>query len=173
MEIGEAAGRWDVTTDAGLADFYDAAFDPAYRCAIRLTAGARGPAEDLVQEAFAVLLAAIDRGDVDSAGIGLIVTTIRHRFLNAQRGADRERRRLRLVASPSGTHEDPHDVADGRGVDLSSLSERERAALIFRYVDDLPVGEVAELLDVSTRAAESLLQRAKRKARRSSTEEGR
>ena len=48
---------------------------------------------------------------------------------------------------------------------LDGLSDRERAALIFRYVDDLPVADVAELLGVRVRAAESLLQRAKRNAR--------
>jgi RNA polymerase sigma factor (sigma-70 family) len=48
---------------------------------------------------------------------------------------------------------------------LDGLTDRERAAIILRYVDDLSVAEVADLMGDSLRATESLLQRAKRKVR--------
>lgn len=159
----EGSRTWDVSTDEGLADFYDASFDEVYRCAIRLTRGERAAAEDLVHDAYAVLVAAVERCDVDDVGIGLMVTTIRRRFLNTRRSADRERRRIELFQRTESVSVDAWSAS---GVDLSALSRRERAALIFRYVDNLPVAEVAELLDSSVRATESLLQRAKRKARR-------
>lgn len=154
--------EWDLTTEEGLAAFYDASFDAAYRCAVRLTGGRRAEAEDVVHDAYATVLSSIDRGTLVHAGVGLMVTAVRRRFLNSRRGAERERRRLRLAYSPGVVIDPPVDEG---GVDLSGLSDRERAALVFRYVDDLPVGEVAGLLGSSVRATESLLQRAKRKAR--------
>jgi RNA polymerase sigma-70 factor (ECF subfamily) len=48
---------------------------------------------------------------------------------------------------------------------LERLPPRTRAALVLRYVDDLPVGAVAAALGVSTRAAESLLARGRRQLR--------
>jgi len=48
---------------------------------------------------------------------------------------------------------------------LDGLSGRERTALILRYVEDLRVADIADLMGSSTRATESLLQRAKRKVR--------
>jgi RNA polymerase sigma-70 factor (ECF subfamily) len=44
---------------------------------------------------------------------------------------------------------------------LQSLPTRQRAALTLRYLDECSVAEVADTLDVSYRAAESLLSRAK------------
>lgn len=150
---------WDVTTEAGLLACYDAAFPAVYRYASRL-AGARPAAEDLTQDAFLRLTRAARRGDVDAVGVGWLITTTRRIFLDGVRSADREERRLRLVANEpvSGPPSVP-------AISLAALSDRERAALVFRYVDDLPVAEVADLLGSSVRATESLLQRAKRRAR--------
>lgn len=155
--------RWDVTTEEGFLAYYDATFADAYRCAARLTAGDRSRAEDLVHDAFVTLLRAAQRGDIVDAGPGLVVTRVRHRFVDVLRSRDREDRRLRLVASAPA--DDDHASTMGTLAMLEELSDRERAALVFRYVDDLPVAEVAELLGTTIRATESLLQRAKRKAR--------
>lgn len=55
---------------------------------------------------------------------------------------------------------EPDCDAIGTGEALRALGELpadQRAALVFRYVDDLPVREVAALLDRSVAATESLL----------------
>jgi RNA polymerase sigma-70 factor (ECF subfamily) len=44
---------------------------------------------------------------------------------------------------------------------LGSLSTNHRLALILRYVDDLPVAEVAKEIGKSVRATESILTRAR------------
>ena len=49
---------------------------------------------------------------------------------------------------------------------LAQLPAAQRAALVFRYVDDLSTAEVAELLDRSVAATESLLARARRELAR-------
>ena len=48
---------------------------------------------------------------------------------------------------------------------LASLPERERTALVLRFVDDLGVSQVARKMGLSTHAAESLLARATRRLR--------
>lgn len=45
---------------------------------------------------------------------------------------------------------------------LDSLSARQRAVLMLRYVDDYSVSEVAEAMNLSYQATESLLARARR-----------
>lgn len=161
-DMNKTEGQWTLTDERELLDYYDASFAAAYRCAARLTHGNAAAAEDLVQDAYARLVRAVRSGELQQVTIGWVIATIRHRFIDGLRSEQRESRRIRLVAV------DP--VIDDRTSSntasiLDRLSERERAALIFRYVDDLPVGEVADLLGVSVRATESLLQRAKRKAR--------
>ncbi len=154
--------RWPITNEAELLGFYDHAFTPAYRYAARLTRGEAAPAEDLVQDAFARLVSAARTGDIDEVGVGWLITTIRRCFIDRLRSDEREVRRLRVVAKPAATTDVRPSGAEAL---LAGLSDRERAALIFRYVDDLPVADVAELLGSSVRATESVLQRAKRKAR--------
>lgn len=153
-----------MTSEDELLAFYDHAFAPAYRYAARLSRGDRAAAEDLTQDAFVRAVRAVRTGEVSELGVGWIITAIRRRFIDQLRSREREERRLRLVSAPPA----PIDPAASHAeLLLAGLSERERAALIFRYVDDLPVAEVADLLGSSVRAAESLLQRAKRNARRS------
>jgi RNA polymerase sigma factor (sigma-70 family) len=44
---------------------------------------------------------------------------------------------------------------------INTLPENQRTALILRYLDDLPPPEIAEVMGLSLKAVESLLQRAK------------
>ncbi|MDT9151321.1 sigma-70 region 4 domain-containing protein, partial [Escherichia coli] len=57
---------------------------------------------------------------------------------------------------PLGDHSSPEAL-----LALRALKPQHRVALLLRYVDDLPVAEVARLLGKSVRATESLLVRAR------------
>ena len=155
--------QWDVTSKDGFVDCYDATFADAYRYAMRLVGGDRTHAEDLVQDTYLSLLQTALAGGVESVGTGWVITRVRHRFLDLLRSSSRENRRLRQVATAPM---EPETTFASTSV-LGMLSDRERTALLLRYIDDLPVADVAELLGISLHAAESLLQRAKRKARES------
>ena len=153
----------DVSSEVGLLSFYDVAFDDVYRIAARLTWGDRSAAEDLVQDAFVRLVRSVRSGAVTTVGIGWMITTVRRLHIDGLRATDSEERRLRVVAAPlsqpaSTSSNDMESMLDG-------LNDRERTAIILRYVDDLSVAEVADLMGDSLRATESLLQRAKRKVR--------
>lgn len=159
--------QFDVTTPQGFMAFYDIAFPEVYRSAARLTGGDRQAAEDLVQDAFVRLVRSARAGDVSAVGVGWLVTAMRRLHLDRVRSGERERRRLRLVAESANGVASPSD--DDVDVDtlLDGLSERERCALVLRYVEGLAVPEIADLMDSTVHATESLLQRAKRKARAS------
>ena len=150
--------EWAVGTEEGLLACYDATFDEVYRHAARLTRSSLA-AEDLTQEVFVRLVRAARSGSVATVGVGWLITTLRHLFIDQTRAATTEHARLVLVGSNPSADAAVEDYRPW----LVGLSDRERAALVLRYVDDLPVGEVAALLGASLRATESLLQRAKRR----------
>lgn len=155
---------WSIGELDDFVEMYDATVDAAYRYARRL-AGSQDKAEDLVQQVYMELLHAARDGKVDRVGTGRIIVAIRSRFLNSLRSQDRERRRLQLVVDhPSASHEPTRDDASDM-LRHADLTDRERAALTLRYVDDLPVNEVARALNTSVRATESLLARARHRLR--------
>lgn len=160
MEVAEKLH--DVTTREGLMAFYESAFSEVYRSAARLTRGDGPAAEDLVQEAFVRLTRSARAGDVDKVGVGWMVTTVRRLHIDRLRSDEREARRVWLVSAAVVEARSTEPLAMS-GV-LDALSPRERAAVVLRYIEDLPVADVAELMDTTVRATESLLQRAKRKA---------
>jgi RNA polymerase sigma-70 factor (ECF subfamily) len=151
---------WDVATLAGFTTFYDAAFDEVYRYLGRLCGSQRSLAEDLTQDTFLSLLGAARSRSEATMTVGYAITSARRKYLDHLRGAQREERRLRLVAA---TDDSPR--ATTSPAMLADLPERERAALVLRYVDDLPVKDVAQTLNLSVHATESLLARARTRLR--------
>ncbi len=151
--------RWVIDDEVSLIACYDATVLEVYRYASRLASNDRGLADDLVQDTYLRLVRAARGGDITEIGIGWLITTVRNRFCDGIRSAQREERRVRLAHRPDEATEP--QVA----TDLSDLPQRERTALLLRYVDDLSVAEVAELMGTTVHATESLLARARRRVR--------
>ncbi len=145
-----------------------------YRYLVRLTGGDRAMAEDLVQETCLALVRAVQ--DDPSAGltIGWMIVVGRRRFLDRLRRERRESARLERVGTTDDVVEpDWSSVEGGDALEgLSHLPAAQRAALVFRYVDDLSTAEVATLLDRSVAATESLLARGRRELARIVREAG-
>lgn len=156
---------WEVSTEDGFLGCYRATFAEVYAYAGLLCGSDRAAAEDLVQDVYLAALARARAGDVTTISVGYLVTAVRRRQIDRWRSADRERRRLTLVH----TADRPVDDAAGAGglspSTLARLSDRERVAVVLRFVDDLPVARVAEEMGLGTRATESLLGRAVRRLR--------
>jgi RNA polymerase sigma-70 factor (ECF subfamily) len=155
---------WVVDSEERFLAFHDATVRDAYRYASRLAGGDRYRAEELVQDAYYELLRQVRAGALREVGPGWVVVTIRHRFLDGLRNREREERRLRLVWSRPDASE-RHSPSDGGVLDGALLSDRERAALTLRYVDDLPVADVDAAIGTTVRATESLLARARARVR--------
>lgn len=147
-----------------LLELYEAALPRVYgyllpRC------GDRAQAEELTSETFlAAVKAARDGGPVSTPWL---IGIARHKLVDHWRRQSRERRGLRLL------YEDPLDDPWDTEVDalhahavLAELSAHHRCALTLRYLDGLPVAEVAEHLGRTVHATEALLTRARTAFRR-------
>ena len=121
-------------------------------------------AEDLTAETF---LAAVDavRAGPAPLSTGWLIGVARHKLVDHWRRQGREQRALSAAASPAGSPpDDPWDAQldalRAREV-LGRLGPHHRAALTLRYLDDLPVPQVASLLGRTVHATEALLVRAR------------
>ncbi len=161
---GEGAGA--------LLALYDRALPQVYGYLVS-RCGSPALAEDLTAETFLAAVAALQRGAAELS-VGWLVTVARRKLVDHWRRSAREERKLQLAASEPVAEEPPWDEqldATRAGAVLAELGSHHRAALTLRYVDGLPVSEVAAHLDRTLHATEALLVRARR-AFRSSYEEG-
>ncbi|GAA3535794.1 sigma-70 family RNA polymerase sigma factor [Amycolatopsis ultiminotia] len=130
--------------------------------------GDRVLAEELTSETFLGAVAACRKENAPPVSTAWLIGVARHKLADHWRRTEREQRGLRLV--PDAGVEDPWDeridALRARQV-LASLTTAHRAVLTLRYVDGLPVGDVAAHLGRTVHATEGLLTRAKAAFRRS------
>jgi RNA polymerase sigma-70 factor (ECF subfamily) len=167
--------RPGVRHDPGFAllELYDTALPDVYgyllsRC------GQRALAEDLTAETFLAAVDACQRSTAAELSVAWLIGVARHKLADHWRRAAREERGLRVVAGEPTELADPWDerldVLAARDV-LAALGPHHRAALTLRYLDGLPVADVAECLDRTVHATEALLTRAKSAFRKSYAEQ--
>lgn len=145
--------------------------DECYRYALRLTGGNRDLTDDLVQQTCEAAALAATQGK--PVTVGWMIVAARRRFADHLRRKRLDDTRFERLAAVTPLTDEPDwdAVSGGEALGcLGRLSADHRAALVFRYVDDLPVAEVADLLDRSVSATESLLARARRELAQHVTE---
>jgi RNA polymerase sigma-70 factor, ECF subfamily len=152
----------------GLLELYDDALPHVYgyllgRC------GDTGLAEDLTAESFLAAVHALRKPGAPEPSVLWLIGVARHKLADHWRRAEREQRGLRLLnREPVGVDDPWETVVDrlrAREV-LDQLSSHHRAALTLRYLDGLPVPEVARHMDRTLHATEALLVRARAAFRR-------
>lgn len=154
---------------AALLALYDAALPQVYgyllaRC------GRRTLAEDLTAETFLAAVAASRRRPSPAMSLGWLVGIARHKLVDHWRAAEREERGLRAVDDLSQEPDDPWDSHVDALVAhevLAAQTGPHRAVLTLRYLDGLPVSDVARILGRTVHATEALLTRARAAFRRS------
>jgi RNA polymerase sigma-70 factor (ECF subfamily) len=160
-----------VPDDADVADHgavllarYDEILPQVYGYLVRRV-GNRTDAEDLTAEALMAAVGSIRRGQVEEVTPAWLIGIARHKLADHWRRAEREQRRLAAVGAPeAAATPDPWDAElDGHDARraLEMLGPHHRAALTLRYVDDLGVPDVAELIGRTVHATEALLVRAR------------
>lgn len=121
-------------------------------------------AEDLTAETFLAAAEAVQRRTIPEVTVPWLVTVARNKLVDHWRRRSREERKLARV-EPNDIVEDGTDLhldrQRAREV-LASLGPHHQAALTLRYLDGLPVPEVASHLDRTVAATEALLVRARR-----------
>jgi RNA polymerase sigma-70 factor (ECF subfamily) len=126
-------------------------------------------AEDLTAETFLAAVQAVERRAVPDLTVAWLIGVARHKLVDHWRRAARERRGLAAVHRAEPDQDDPWDeVLDLQAAHaaLQRLSGPQRSAMTLRYLDGLPVPEVAEHLGRSVHATETLLVRARAALRR-------
>jgi RNA polymerase sigma-70 factor (ECF subfamily) len=125
-------------------------------------------AEDLTTETFLAAVASSRESRVDVT-VPWLIGVARHKLVDHWRRVAREQRGLAAVTESTDVVDDPW----GEWIDtevahaaLAQLSDQHRIALTLRYLDGLPVADVAELIGRSVHATETLLVRARAALRR-------
>jgi RNA polymerase sigma-70 factor, ECF subfamily len=152
----------------GLLELYDDALPHVYgyllgRC------GDTGLAEDLTAESFLAAVHAVRKPAAPDPSIPWLIGIARHKLADHWRHVEREQRGLRLLDDESARVDDPWETVIDRiraREVLDQLGAHHQAALTLRYLDGLPVPEVARHLDRTVRATEALLVRARAAFRR-------
>jgi RNA polymerase sigma-70 factor (ECF subfamily) len=157
---------------ADFLDRYDEAVPHVYGYLVRRV-GDRSVAEDLTSETFMAGVAAWRRGSAELS-TGWFVTVARNKLVDHWRRREREERSLRMVQDASDDRVEPWDAQLDAVVAhdvLATLAPQQRLALTLRYLDGLPVVQVAATLGRTLHATEALLVRS-RAAFRRAYEEG-
>lgn len=147
---------------------YDAALPHVYGY-LSARCGGRALAEDLAAETFLAAVDAVRRDPPVAVSVPWLMGVARHKLVDHWRRRARAERELRVLAEELDADHDPWDrqldALDAQRT-LDELSNQHRAALTLRYLDDLPVPEIAELLGRTVHATEALLVRARTAFRR-------
>ena len=165
--------REGVTPDPalGLLELYDAALPHVYGY---LLARCRDTtlAEDLTAETFLAAVTATRKPHTPTPSVPWLIGVARHKLADHWRRLEREERGLRLLDNPDTDDPwDEHVDAIRAHTVLAELGPHHRAALTLRYLDGLPVAEVADCLGRTVHATEALLVRARAAFRRCYREE--
>ena len=155
-----------------MGEFYERYLPPVWRYVCTQLDGDRQGAEDVVGETFLAALRGVKGLDPDGGSVcGWLIGVARHKLLDHWRRMRRARDASAATNCEPVDSRGPHDplaaaesnaqVAEA----MARLADEERVVLEWKYLDDLPVREIADRLGLPVKAAEALLYRARRSFR--------
>jgi len=160
--------------DPALVTLYDDALPHVFGYLLSRCGGHVAVAQDLTTQTFLGAVQAVRRDRHAHISKPWLMAVARNKLVDHWRRQAREERGLRTVAADQHSFHDPWDAEidalRAQGV-LDRLSAHHRMVLSLRYLDDLPVPEVAILIDRTLHATEALLVRARTAFRRAYTED--
>ena len=121
-------------------------------------------AQDLTMTVLEAAIEQVRRGGVDTLTTAWLIGIGRHKLVDHWRRLDADRRRQERLEQETPLAEDPWEIELERARThevLERLGAANRAALTLRYLDGLPVAEVAAALGRTIQATEALLTRAR------------
>ncbi len=166
--MGSRERRAAADPEEALVALYDQALPQVYGYLV-LRCGSASLAEDLTADTFMAAVTAAKDGTASDLTIAWLVGVARHKLVDHWRRKEREERSLGAVHGGRHDVDDPWDErvnAELAHAALARLGPPQRAALTLRYLDGLPVADVAAHLGRSVQATETLLVRARAAFRR-------
>jgi len=148
--------------------FYDRAL-PAVYGYLRTRLADPSRVEDVTQEVFMALVRQWPLPANVRDEVAFAVGIARHKLVDEFRRQDQHQKRRQHYAATSGAaaaHRTTAAVEVRIHWALAAVPASQRAALVLRHVDGLPVREVADILGKSVRATESLIARGTKTLRR-------
>lgn len=139
------------------------------RCRSRLLA------EDLTAEVFLAAVSSVKADKVETVTVAWLIGVARNKLVDHWRREEREQRRLKAIAGELSEPPDGWEAVIDRRVSqeiLAGMATQHRAALTLRYLDGLPVAEVASHLERTVQATEALLTRSKTAFRQAYSRQG-
>ncbi len=142
-----------------LLDLYDQAL-PAVYGYLAARCGSAATAEDLTSETFLAAVDAVRRDAVPELTVAWLIGVARHKLVDHWRRQEREDRHAEANPDVVDDWDVRLDQMEAHAT-LAQLGGHHRSALTLRYLDGLPVREVAACLGRTEGATEVLLVRAK------------
>jgi RNA polymerase sigma-70 factor (ECF subfamily) len=154
-----------------LCELYDRTLPEVYGYLVQ-RCGSAAVAEDLTSETFMAAVDAVQKERVPNLTVAWLIGVARHKLVDHWRRQARDDSKLALAADAEivDDWDEQLDLIRAHEV-LAALALHHRIALTLRYLDGLPVPEVASLLDRTVHATEALLVRARAAFRRAYGEE--
>jgi RNA polymerase sigma-70 factor (ECF subfamily) len=174
--MDSAPATWDspmtslailISDEVAFRDWYDRTLPHVYRYLLSRCAGDQHLAEELTQQTFIEAVRHAEGFDGRSSVVTWLCGIGRHKLVDYYRRSGRDARRgaqLVLFAHRDAWRE--VETRDAVEYALGEIAPDQRLALIFRYLDGLPVRDVAGALGRTESATESLLSRARESFRR-------
>jgi RNA polymerase sigma-70 factor (ECF subfamily) len=158
----------DVSSDVELRlrRVYELTLPHVFGYLVARCAGDRDLAEDLCSETYLAAVDRVHRHGPEALTLPWLKVVAHNKWVDHWRRRIRVDRRAEqlgvLTAADTGDSEDRAVTAETLRRALGGLSPEHRLALVLRYLDGLPVAEVAAEIERSVTATESLLARARR-----------
>ena len=153
-----------VADQAAFRVWHELALPRVYRYLLARCGSDPDLAEELTQQTFVEAVRRRASHDGRSDAVTWLCGIGRHKLLDHYRRAGRDsRRQLRLVSESPGQSDSwsQHELRSGVESALARLPGEQRIVMTLRYLDQMPVREIASTIGRSEKATESLLSRAR------------
>ena len=139
--------------ELGFDAFYRRNLAIVYGYTLRLCGGSVERAQDLTQEAWTAFVNQIRVGRADQLDVRWLIAVARNRYIDQWRRTRKLESKLGLVWNATREYDSEESVTREQVLtQLRELDDDHRLVLIMRYVDELPVDEIATAISRTTTA---------------------
>ncbi len=163
---GELVARLQRGEPAAVVLLYQTYFDRIYASVFHQVAEDHNAAQDIVQETFLAALKSVGRFRGESQPYTWLYSIAHKKVIDFYRHKSREAKRETKLSESLAVRRDGDPPDDGASQALQeiliSLPLHYRQVLILKYVEEMPVTEICQVMGRSSKSVEGLLARARK-----------